>query len=509
MTASTVPLMPVPVPRRALGLDALRGIAILLMVLSGIEPPGLPAWMHHAQVPPPDFQFNPNLPGLTWVDLVFPFFLFALGAAVPLALARRMEKGVGRWRLALGCLERGVLLGFFAVYRNHFVNPWALSVEPGRGDYLLCIVAFVLLFAMYWRFPSRWPAGLCWGVRLGGWAAALGLMAALTFAHGHHADPRLSSDIIIIILANVAVSAGVVWLLTAARPVWRLGVLPLLFAVNLSAGEQSPSWIKTFWTWQPVLPWPGAPEGFGLSWLFGFGFQNYLHIVIPGTLAGDLILRWMRAGRDEQGAAGGWGAGRLWGLLGLAVVLCVTVCAGLQGRHLSGASLAAAALTAAGLVLVRSPRGSSERLLHELCLWAAFWLALGLLFEPYQGGIKKDPPTMSYFYVTAGLATFLLAGLMGVIDMLGRLRPFQLLVDNGQNPMIAYVGHGMFLLPLMLLIPVPAFLRPEGGTGSLLDWVRYIDYAGPWWGFGRACVEMLVLALIVSAFTRRGVFWRT
>ncbi|NDH55065.1 MAG: DUF5009 domain-containing protein, partial [Betaproteobacteria bacterium] len=51
---------------RALALDALRGLAILAMLLSGQLPfdaNALPAWMYHAQVPPPHFVFNPNLPG--------------------------------------------------------------------------------------------------------------------------------------------------------------------------------------------------------------------------------------------------------------------------------------------------------------------------------------------------------------------------------------------------------------------------------------------------------------
>lgn len=32
-------------------------------------------WMFHAQTPPPTYAFNPDVPGITWVDLVFPFFL--------------------------------------------------------------------------------------------------------------------------------------------------------------------------------------------------------------------------------------------------------------------------------------------------------------------------------------------------------------------------------------------------------------------------------------------------
>ena len=54
-------------PPRALALDALRGFAILTMVLSGIVPHGgkLPAWMYHAQTPPPDHKFNAAVPGIT------------------------------------------------------------------------------------------------------------------------------------------------------------------------------------------------------------------------------------------------------------------------------------------------------------------------------------------------------------------------------------------------------------------------------------------------------------
>lgn len=50
---------------RILEIDILRGIAVLGMVFSGVIPfeGVLPAWMYHAQVPPPNHQFNPNLAG--------------------------------------------------------------------------------------------------------------------------------------------------------------------------------------------------------------------------------------------------------------------------------------------------------------------------------------------------------------------------------------------------------------------------------------------------------------
>ena len=75
--------------KRAYALDALRGYAILTMVLSAtIAGSILPAWMYHAQTPPPDHVFDPNIAGLTWVDLVFPFFLFAMGAALPFSIGK-------------------------------------------------------------------------------------------------------------------------------------------------------------------------------------------------------------------------------------------------------------------------------------------------------------------------------------------------------------------------------------------------------------------------------------
>ena len=73
--------------KRIASIDILRGITIAGMVLCANIGyySDLPAWMFHAQTPPPTYAFNPDVPGITWVDLVFPFFLFAMGAAFPFA----------------------------------------------------------------------------------------------------------------------------------------------------------------------------------------------------------------------------------------------------------------------------------------------------------------------------------------------------------------------------------------------------------------------------------------
>ena len=110
---------------RALALDALRGYAIITMVLSAtIVTHVLPGWMSHAQTPPPDHIFNPSLPGITWVDLVFPFFLFAMGAAFPFSIGKRAEKGDSKLKLVYEAVKRGVQLTFFAIFIQHFY-PYA------------------------------------------------------------------------------------------------------------------------------------------------------------------------------------------------------------------------------------------------------------------------------------------------------------------------------------------------------------------------------------------------
>jgi len=131
---------------RSSALDALRGLAIIGMVLSGTVAPTLPAWMYHAQVGPrSNFNFDPTIFGITWVDLVFPFFLFAMGAAFPLALGRKLDKGATVTSLLPAILKRVFLLVLFAVAIYH-CSPYRLG---GGWNYALAILAFGLFFISF------------------------------------------------------------------------------------------------------------------------------------------------------------------------------------------------------------------------------------------------------------------------------------------------------------------------------------------------------------------------
>ena len=145
--------------------------------------------------------------------------------------------------------------------------------------------------------------------------------------------------------------------------------------------------------------------------------------------------------------------------------------------------------------LLAAPVNRLERLYRKLFSWAIYWLVLGLFFEPYEGGIKKDRATLSYYFVCAGLAICVFIGLSIVIDVFRKQRWVQLFIDNGQNPMIAYAGINNFITPVLALV---------GADGWLTKFA-----SSPWRGFGKGLIITLLMALTVSFLTRRKIFWRT
>jgi predicted acyltransferase len=178
-------------------------------------------------------------------------------------------------------------------------------------------------------------------------------------------------------------------------------------------------------------------------------------------------------------------------------MLCLTVSLviGLKARWLVATTLTTFALCAVGWWLMSKPSEGIERLCYRLFNWAIYWLVLGLFLEPFEGGIKKDRATMSYCFVTAGRAICVLIGFSILIEVFQRKRWVQLLIENGQNPMIAYAGINNLIIPLLALT----------GLDRLLSGLA----TAPWLGFVRGAIITLLLALSVSLFTKKKVFWRT
>ncbi len=173
--------------------------------------------------------------------------------------------------------------------------------------------------------------------------------------------------------------------------------------------------------------------------------------------------------------------------------------AGLQSRWLPWTPIVAFAMCAAGWRLFVRPHDACETFLRRLFIWGAYCLVLGLVLEPYEGGIKKDHPTVSYYFVTTGLAIFTLMAFTVITDWPGKKRWMRLLVNTGQNPMIAYAGITNLLPPVLGVIGLETLIQ---------DFIKPLPSA-PWFGVLYACIKMVLLALAVSFCTRRKIYWRT
>ena len=301
--------------KRIASIDILRGITIAGMVLCANIGyySNLPAWMFHAQTPPPTYGFNPEVAGITWVDLVFPFFLFAMGAAFPFALRRRMDRGESKLSIVGGLVKRWLILTVFALILGNAYSVGA-AAQPEWAIQIFKIVLWVSLFLALVRVKAPEAASglkkhLGAAVNLTGVAMLLLLTVIFTKCF----DLTLSkwtSDIIIMILAVMAIWGGVIWMLTKDN--LRLRWLVILLVAAFKALDSYVPAALDF-----------VPSCSAISWFFSWDWLQYLLIVLPGSVIGDMILSHSRSGEslkiDKPGVVAGAVAFaavvvQLWGL---------------------------------------------------------------------------------------------------------------------------------------------------------------------------------------------------
>ncbi|MFT3824354.1 MAG: DUF5009 domain-containing protein [Chitinophagaceae bacterium] len=463
--------------QRNKSLDALRGLAILLMVLSSSIAFGiLPAWMYHAQTPPPSHVFVPTLAGISWVDLVFPFFLFSMGAAIPLALNKKVTAGTGFYEIGYTALRRFIILVFFAFFTVH-ARSAVISSNPQTIDYLLSIGAFVLIFFQLYRPAGEKYKKLFIALQVLAYALAVVMLIVLPFKDGKGFSWQ-RSDIIILVLANMALFGTLLWWLTRNNPLLRVGILLFVMAVFLSKGTGT--WTDALFQWSPI------------PWAYKFYYLKYLFIIIPGTIAGDWLIRYPITLTAETKEARGWI--RITALLSFALVVLNVVL--LFGRFTFINLLVSVAICTT--LLVYAERAKAALLYQQVKLFlqaGTFLLLLGLFFEAYEGGIKKDPSTYSYYFVTSGLAFFMMIALYGCQFGKAGGAVINYLSLNGKNPMVAYVTGNLLLLPLLHL------------SGAMQGYLAMQKTVIP--GFLSGVLFTGIVSLVTVFFTKKGWLWKT
>lgn len=134
---------------RILSIDVFRGVTILVMIfvndVAGVS--GIPAWMKHM---PADAD------AMTFVDIVFPAFLFIVGMSLPFALNNRLAKGDSFLQLQGHILWRTIgllILGVFMVNGEGGYNEVAMGMSIHLWS-LLFYGCAILVWNVY-RFQQK------------------------------------------------------------------------------------------------------------------------------------------------------------------------------------------------------------------------------------------------------------------------------------------------------------------------------------------------------------------
>jgi heparan-alpha-glucosaminide N-acetyltransferase len=180
-TAAQTPLIETAAttaPSRLASIDIFRGLTMVVMIfvndLDSVH--GLPWWTHHAPA---------KVDVMTYVDMVYPFFLFAIGLSLPLAVKARLKKTGSEFALWTHVIIRSaslIVLGLILAnaekgdpVRIGFNNNlWAILALLGAALYLsvytgsglgktvhtgLRVLGLILVIAMYAIFRRTTPDG--------------------------------------------------------------------------------------------------------------------------------------------------------------------------------------------------------------------------------------------------------------------------------------------------------------------------------------------------------------
>ncbi len=166
---------------RILSIDAFRGITILVMIfvneLAGVH--DIPQWMKHM---PRDAD------AMSFVDVVFPGFLFIVGMSIPFAINHRLEKGASFIQLQQHILFRtlGLLvLGFFMVNAEGDYDEKAMGISIN-----LWAIVFFAAVILIWKVYRTSNKIIIYVLRAIGFIILIVLAFIYRGKNGEHIAPR-------------------------------------------------------------------------------------------------------------------------------------------------------------------------------------------------------------------------------------------------------------------------------------------------------------------------------
>ena len=163
VTSATTPT----INERLLSLDAFRGFVIGAMLLVNMT------W-NESVFPRQFFHVPWNAPqqGATFADLVFPWFLFIVGASIPFSMESRIRAGLSTARILSSAARRAMILYLLGVL---LTVAGTATTHPLSWQNLLQWNILQLIGAAYfvaicvWLLPTQWRIGFVFLVLIGRW----------------------------------------------------------------------------------------------------------------------------------------------------------------------------------------------------------------------------------------------------------------------------------------------------------------------------------------------------
>lgn len=448
-----------PVQRQE-SLDALRGWALLGMALSGLLPSGtLPAWMYHAQVPPPEMKFDPTVSGITWVDLVFPFFLFSMGAAMPFAMGRRLDSGEP-WHATLLSLAKRTLLLLVFAWLVFAVRPGMMEGADSAFVQLLGLGFFAGILLLFIH-SSRWSRGV--NLSLQGAGLAIILVCCTLVPDQSRLDP-MNQDIIVKVLAGVSFTGGLVYW-ASRRWAW----VPYLVGLVVLA------------IWPVIKYWP--PFNPALQWTFSplvtrLDYHKYLLIVIPGLVYGCWLAKGAKPKYSHRDSV----------ILGFCLAL-IPLCFLFAGKGTD--AILAGYLMVLAIAAVWYLDKDSD--LWQVIPSANILVFAGVMVSHWGESLRKDSATVSYFLITSGLAVLVHQGLELWRQKFPRTSP-GFMARVGANPLLGYLLITHFIFCFVRLTGIDAWIGSQGWN--------------PWLVALYSLLQTLTIGFLAAFATSQKVFMR-
>lgn len=132
-------------PKRIVSIDIFRGLTILVMIFVNdvASVINIPGWLKH---------YPPAESGMTFVDLVFPAFLFIVGMSIPYAISNRQKKGdsfITLWK-HIGIRTAGLLTIGILMVNIGALNP----LETGLSKSIWMLLMFIGVILIWNSYPK-------------------------------------------------------------------------------------------------------------------------------------------------------------------------------------------------------------------------------------------------------------------------------------------------------------------------------------------------------------------